>query len=173
MSLWLLFLLQIFAAANRRGGPVPSHSSTRGGPTKDQGASTTASGSDTASTAACNSSNGGSTGGRSAARSTHTTSFMPPPFRAGNSRLFKSFYRTGTLHPEELIVNLFRWILEEQRTVATQRRLARDNPTPKEKRPITFRMLCGELHNTNIQDPATAAAPYTDRMRQTTTSTVG
>ncbi|XP_026194406.1 uncharacterized protein LOC34619483 [Cyclospora cayetanensis] len=76
------------------------------------------------------------------------TSFVPSPFRAGSSRLFKSYYRTGTLHPEELIVNLLRWTSEEQRTVAVQRRheargaLTFEN---NQRRPITFRMLCGEV----------------------------
>ncbi|CDJ69607.1 hypothetical protein, conserved [Eimeria necatrix] len=82
-------------------------------------------------------------------RRTRITSFVSSPFQAGGSRVFKSFYRTSTLHPEELIKNLLRWASEEQRSMAVQKRQAAAlKPVANNKpqhNPITFRMLCGEF----------------------------
>ncbi|KAL8273936.1 hypothetical protein Esti_002115 [Eimeria stiedai] len=165
---WVKRVEPIFSAANKPGGSWSAASvQVR---TKAKATPQVASGSDTASTRADNSStNSDATthpsppfaapeaaaagaGGRHSSSSSSTgaafATFVQSPFRPGGCRLFKSYYKTGTMHSDELVKNLLHWAAQEQRAVALQRKLettTKDNSNPTNKHPITFRMLCGEV----------------------------
>lgn len=70
---------------------------------------------------------------------------MPSPFVNGPTMLLKSFYRTRSFDPEQLMENLAEWAIEEQKVAAMQRRGLQSEFGCTTGHPMTLRMLCGKL----------------------------
>lgn len=73
------------------------------------------------------------------------TQFVPSPFVSGPSALLKSFYRTRSFDPEQLVENLAKWAVEEQQLAALQRQRLLTEFGRTAGHPMTLRMLCGKL----------------------------